>query len=173
MLMHANLSPCGKYRWSLTRCWDERAAMLVVVMLNPSTADSTTNDPTILTLMKFAKSWGFGGLWVVNLFGYRSPHPSDLAALDPCTAQGPLNYLAWNDALQYAADNGGWALAAWGNGGDGFPYLDVWADLHGVDFYCLGTTASGAPKHPLARGKHRIPADQKPTLWRQAARRRA
>ncbi len=39
------------------------------------------------------------------------------------------------------------------------PYPDLW---------CWGKTASGAPKHPLARGAHRIPVDQKPILWRAA-----
>ena len=27
------------------------------------------------------------------------------------------------------------------------------------------TTLSGAPKHPLARGQHRIPDDQEPMQW--------
>jgi hypothetical protein len=34
--------------------------------------------------------------------------------------------------------------------------------------WCWGTTTSGAPKHPLARGKHRIPVDQPAILWRAA-----
>jgi len=37
------------------------------------------------------------------------------------------------------------------------PYPDLW---------CWGLTKSGAPKHPMARGNHRIPKDQKPILWR-------
>jgi hypothetical protein len=36
------------------------------------------------------------------------------------------------------------------------------------DIYCLGTTSSGAPKHPLARGRHRVPRDQQFALWRAA-----
>lgn len=40
------------------------------------------------------------------------------------------------------------------------PYPDLW---------CWGKTQSGAPKHPMARGVHRIPRDQKPILWRAAA----
>ncbi|WP_408586462.1 hypothetical protein [Novosphingobium sp.] len=34
------------------------------------------------------------------------------------------------------------------------------------DLWCWGKTKAGAPKHPMARGAHRIPADQKPILWR-------
>jgi hypothetical protein len=40
------------------------------------------------------------------------------------------------------------------------PYPDLW---------CWGTNADGSPKHPMARGKHRIPADQPPILWRAKA----
>lgn len=35
-----------------------------------------------------------------------------------------------------------------------------------VEFLCLGKTLSGAPKHPLARGKHRVPSDFKPVPWK-------
>lgn len=38
-----------------------------------------------------------------------------------------------------------------------------WPNIH-----CLGITASGAPKHPMARGRHRIPRDQSFILWRSA-----
>ena len=40
------------------------------------------------------------------------------------------------------------------------PYPDLW---------CWGVTQSGAPKHPMARGKHRIAKDQPAILWRSAA----
>lgn len=36
------------------------------------------------------------------------------------------------------------------------------------DLWCWGTNADGSPKHPMARGAHRIPADQKPIIWRKA-----
>lgn len=166
MQMAADISPCGTWRYSLKRIWRHDLPMLVVCMLNPSTADGTENDPTISTLIKFATSWGFGGLWVVNQNAFRSPHPSVMAAQDECTRQGPLNFLAWHEALTYASANGGWALAAWGNGGDNDHQFTVWCDLLRVELRHMGTTGSGAPKHPLARGKHRISADIVPSLWR-------
>ncbi|TIW40168.1 MAG: DUF1643 domain-containing protein, partial [Mesorhizobium sp.] len=66
-------------------------------------------------------------------------------------------------------------VACWG----AIAWDDVWID-HVVeaiqsgeapwpDLYCFGITASGAPKHPMARGLHRIARDQKPILWRAAA----
>ncbi|AHE56053.1 hypothetical protein [Sphingomonas sanxanigenens] len=37
------------------------------------------------------------------------------------------------------------------------------------DLWCWGKTKDGAPKHPMARGLHRIPRDQQPIMWRAAA----
>lgn len=36
-----------------------------------------------------------------------------------------------------------------------------------VAWKCLGTTGSGAPIHPLARGKHRVPDDARLIDWRR------
>lgn len=166
--MTADISTNLLWRWNLKRVWDASRPLLIVCMLNPSTADHMKNDPTILALIDFATRWGFGGIWVVNQFAYRSSSPTVLATLDPVTAEGPLNFREWYDALTYARATGGWALAAWGNGGDNSGRFMFWADLCDVDLYCLGTTADGSPKHPLARGKHHIPRDQQPLLWRKA-----
>lgn len=43
---------------------------------------------------------------------------------------------------------------AWGFGAKGLPPL-----------HCLGTTMTGAPIHPLARGKHRVPDDVQRRPW--------
>ncbi|MCB9902553.1 MAG: DUF1643 domain-containing protein, partial [Planctomycetes bacterium] len=43
----ATFSPCRTYRYSLTRIWDDAAPVCGFILLNPSTADETRNDPTI------------------------------------------------------------------------------------------------------------------------------
>lgn len=160
--MSAGLSDCQTYRYWLTRRWDDTKPLLVVCMLNPSTADASQNDPTILTLIHFAKLWGFGGIWVVNQNAFRSPHPSVMAkAVDPI---GPLNPMFLQQAVSYARQTG-WALAAWGNGGRNDDLFALWCDMLNVEMKALGFTADGSPKHPLARGKHRIPRDQQPLAW--------
>ncbi|MDH7971771.1 DUF1643 domain-containing protein [Sphingomonas sp. AR_OL41] len=166
--------PGNCYRYELRRVWDDSLPMLVVCMLNPSNADAERDDPTILALIWFARLWGHGGLLIVNLFAFRASRPTTLVAMH---AKGGAVHGAGNgkhieSALAYAAENGGKVLAAWGNGGslDG---MDDWfvsraRSAHRLDVLCLGTTKLQMPKHPMARGKHRIPRDQQPIIWRRA-----
>ncbi len=74
----AYISECQKYRYSLTRIWDDSKDSIMFVMLNPSIADSEVNDRTITKCINFAKSWGYGGMYVCNLFSYRSTDPYEL-----------------------------------------------------------------------------------------------
>ena len=78
----AMLSVDRKYRYVLTRTWDETLSNIMFVGLNPSTADETTDDPTIRRCINFAKSWGYGGLYMVNLFAYRSTNPNNIRIVD-------------------------------------------------------------------------------------------
>jgi hypothetical protein len=169
MLKEAVISDCTFYRYELRRIWDTGKPMLVVCMLNPSTADSSINDPTVLTLIHFGKLWGYGGLLIVNLYGFRSSSPAEMFSKG-AAAIGPLNEKYTFAAIKYAKENGGKLLAAWGNGGhEKAIFFAERVTCAGVELICLGTTQSGAPKHPLARGKHRIPRDQMPIVWRTAA----
>ena len=54
------------------------------VGLNPSTADETADDPTLTRCVNFAKSWGYGGVCMANLFAFRATQPTDMmVASDP------------------------------------------------------------------------------------------
>ncbi len=74
----AVISACGKFRYILRRSWDVGLPALCFVMLNPSTADATADDPTIRKCIGFAERHGFGGIIVANLFAYRATDPADL-----------------------------------------------------------------------------------------------
>lgn len=163
MYRTATSSSCGRYRTYLARRWDRRPA-LVVCMLNPSRADAKRDDPTILALMWFARSWGYGGIEVINLRSWRASRPADLfaAEADGFDTIGPGNDDAWRSVRSYARCNNLPVLVAWGNNA---PKRDVdrFARFFaGHALISFGTTRSGAPIHPAARGKQRIPGNAQP-----------
>jgi hypothetical protein len=154
----------GNHRFWLVRIWDRSRPLLVTVMFNPSDADDERNDPTISTLIHFATMWGYGGLLVINLHSHVSSQPSAIRRLqaDKVETCPYPNVAAWKAAINYAADNDRPILIAWGNLGD-VPTIERFARmLVGHDCICLGTTKDGRPKHPMARGQHRIPRDLGP-----------
>lgn len=173
----ADLSACGRYRWTLSRWWESPASKLSWVcwiMLNPSTADASVDDPTIRRCIHFSRSWGYPGLVVVNLYPFRSADPRECRKWVDWSASRSI--LAQNRLVVIdAALTSSLVVAAWGAA----PGVRDWAQAvcrsiyaaHVGDeafstIHCLGTTAGGDPKHPLARGLHRVPDDQQPVVWR-------
>lgn len=137
----AELSPCKTYRYALWRQWSD-APSVSFVMLNPSTADETQDDPTIRRCISFAKQWGHGGIIVGNLFAFRSPNPNDLKAVTD--AIGPKNNL-W---LERLAKQSTAVVGAWGNHGTYMRRGQEAAALF-PKMQCLGLTKLGQPRHPL------------------------
>jgi hypothetical protein len=78
----AVFSPCGRYRYHLSRIWDHNRPPLAWIMLNPSTADEKIDDPTIRRCMGFARREGAGGVEILNLFAWRSTIPKALRSVD-------------------------------------------------------------------------------------------
>ena len=142
----AVISDCGKYRYLLRRVWDHDRIRALFVMLNPSTADAEVDDATIRSCARLCRSWGFGSFEVVNLFGWRATDPGELAkAADPV---GPNNL----DVIEAAIVRCDMAICAWGAHSMAVPrahaMFGMIQDYRPVAL-CLGTTKSGAPKHPL------------------------
>lgn len=164
----AAISDCGHYRYELRRCWDVRLPVLVTCMFNPSTADATKNDPTILRLIGFAESWGYGGVMVVNLFSRRSSSPERLKfvlANDEFGLDGPYHRDYWSRAIQVAKEGRAPILAAWGAHGKYLRRAEAFTSTvrpSGAKMICLKLTGEGFPMHPLARGRHRIPDSAMP-----------
>lgn len=138
----ALFSPDRVWRYALWRDTGCGKGSMVVVGLNPSTADESANDPTIRRCIGFASSWGFRTLVVANLFAFRATKPPDMRrAVDPV---GPEND-RW---LAHVSQQADLTLAAWGNNG-------LWnaraASVMSMlrDPKCLGVTKKGAPVHPL------------------------
>ena len=141
----ADISTCGRYRFSLFRSWGD-GLPCAFVMLNPSTADASEDDPTIRRCIGFAKSWGYGGIEVVNLYAYRATNPKDL--WKTASPIGPGN----DDHIREAAQSCDRVVLAWGAHGAKYGRGQRVEDLVrecGKDVVTLGRTKSGEPKHPL------------------------
>jgi hypothetical protein len=158
-LGNAMFSPCRTHRYVLYRDWlaGRDLRRLMVIGLNPSTADEFANDPTVTRCCNFAKGWGFSGLVMTNLFSYRATDPACIkAAAHPTDTENDR----W--LLQEAAA-AGLVIAAWGVHGS---HLDRAAQLTsmlrnaGIELHCLGTTKAGDPRHPLY-----MPRDCQPVVW--------
>jgi len=142
MKTDAILSDDRKYRYVLSRIWDETKPYVMIVGLNPSTADETENDPTINKCIEFSKSWGYGGVYMLNLFAFRATLPIDMKnAEDPVGIEND-NYIKEYSKL---CDK---VICAWGNDGS---YKNrsktVLSNLNNA--YYIKLNKSGEPAHPL------------------------
>lgn len=104
----ALLSPCGRYRYRLTRQWRAAGQTALWVMLNPSTADAVEDDNTIRAITRITQAWGYRGFMVGNIYALRSRDPAALwRADDPA---GPENARHLNNMAASAHR----IVAAWG-----------------------------------------------------------
>lgn len=143
----AVFSPCRRYRYALWRRWGDllvpaHDGYAMFIGLNPSTADETRDDPTIRRCIAFAKSWGYNGLCMTNLFAFRTTEPVRMMAqADPV---GPEN-----DAHLLRLAKGAFVVvAAWGTHGSHLGRdVEVRKMLPGLNY--LSLTKDGYPGHPL------------------------
>lgn len=143
----ASFSDCKRYRYCLWRIWDKELPRVMFVGLNPSTANETEPDATIRRVVSFAKKWGYGGVYMLNVFPYVSTDPDDM-----------VDFYNTNYHLEEAEKNDKWLwkignevteiILAWGN-------FDV-AKVKGEDISrcfknanCLIKNKNGSPRHPL------------------------
>ena len=150
-------SPCERYRYSLTRVWDNTGGKVMFVMLNPSTATEVQNDPTVERCERRARALGFGAFQVTNIFAWRDTDPRNMrAAKDPV---GPANDAAILDGADWADQ----IIAAWGTHGAHLnrgPAVEAALRHAGHTLFHLGLSKAGHPKHPLY-----ISYSQQPEMW--------
>lgn len=145
MILGARFSRDRRYRYRLWRRWDPSRPLIAFCMLNPSTADEKADDPTIRRCIGFARTLGYGGVEVVNLFALRATDPRELRVAREPIGRG-------NDAyVLEAAERSAAIIIAWGvhgafrsRGAAAIELLSPRARL-----LALGWTSAGEPRHPL------------------------
>lgn len=153
----AVLSDDRVYRYALYRSLDNEPWSAVVngkgalrrtllfVLLNPSTADEWTNDPTILKCLKYAGAWGYDRLAVGNVYAYRE---ADSKKIPKLRAAGVDLVGRDNDrhlmVLSALAER---TICGWGN--HGLEHTDRVRALLQGRVECFSLNSNGTPVHPL------------------------
>ncbi|PTB17041.1 hypothetical protein C9I57_30375 [Trinickia symbiotica] len=150
MVGGAQFSVCRTYRYHPFRQWDESRPTLAFMMLNPSTADERTNDPTIARcLARGMKAW-FGRLQVVNLFALSATDPIELLSHpDPVGPRGETDAAIIEETTRAIM-----VICAWGEHPAAAcraeEVLHVLVDAGVRGNLChIGLNRDGSPKHPL------------------------
>ncbi|MSU24233.1 MAG: DUF1643 domain-containing protein [Opitutus sp.] len=135
-----------RHRYRLVHRWNPLLGdrLIMWIGLNPSTADEAKLDPTLKRIARFSQRDGFDGFWMANLFGLRTPYPKEMmAAPDPVGPENDASLLAGAARCKLI-------VAAWGVSGEYQARADAVVRLFtGRELWCLGTTQSGHPRHPL------------------------
>jgi len=142
----AIISEDKKYRFALWRVWDKHKPLVLFIMLNPSTADGTFDDPTIRRCVNFAKSWGYGGILVGNLIAYRATDPKNLpSSLDLSIININKEYIRNLHSMAKIT------VLAYGTN-KAARFSDQFLPFTNEDYqslYIIDKTVNGVPKHPL------------------------
>ena len=146
--------PSRRYRYLLWRAWGDAWRFALFILLNPSTADQDTNDPTVERCERRARTLGFDGLLVANLFALRSAHPGILR--EAPAPIGPRNDAAILLAQQLAEQT----ICGWGAHGCHRDRNKAVCERLKRPLYHLGFTRDGQPRHPLY-----LPYSVQPRVW--------
>jgi len=133
-----------KYRYALWRVWNYTNPLLVIG-LNPSTANEISDDPTITRCIARAAKLGYGSFIMANLYAYVSTDPKVLLTDGECIGEENDDY------LKYMVRLAGKVLCGWGS------FIEAKKRAGAVlkmipTPYCLGINSDGSPKHPLYVG---------------------
>jgi len=159
MVKDAIFDKSKKYRYVLERSWGiNENNILNFILLNPSTADATHDDPTVRACVEFAKQWKFDGILITNLFAFRATNPAKMKS-----CRNPHGFQN-DEYIKSIAKKSRMVVVAWGNHGTHCARdKEVLKILNTINQpFCLGNTKLGNPKHPLY-----VKRTIKPILYRQ------
>ena len=159
----AEFSDDRTYRYLLGRRISNSSRRLLFIMLNPSRADKTDDDPTIKKCSEIAKNSGFGIFEVVNLYAFRAPKQTCLWKQKRPKGKDNDKYV--RKSLK-KADR---VILAWGSSigqskkrkKRAGKIMKMVTKATRKRPYHLGLNQNGEPKHP----KQRVAYDPTPKRW--------
>lgn len=173
----AHFSPCGLFRYWLTREWgtspDTVGATAVVCQMNPSKAGHVQEDPTsrrTISLVQGIQSMRVTQLIMINPFARIATYPEDLEAIEKNEDRiGPEN----DFYIKKAAEIADIVIIAWGTRLIHRPWFrerteQVKAMLReGGDIHYFALSKDGHPRHLLMLPKYidGTTTPLQPQLW--------
>lgn len=156
-----------EYRYTLEREWDASLPVIMFLMMNPSTADPTVDDPTVAKCRRYAKKWGYGTMLVGNTFAYRATDQKRL--LEVADPVGPEN----DSHLQIMAARSSMIVFAYGKPHRSLQYrgpaVARMLSQEGTrPLHILKLCNDGTPSHPLY-----LRGDLMPSPWATGPEKRA
>ena len=134
---------------------------MIFIGLNPSKANSSYEDRTLVRIINFCSRWNYKNIYVINLFGLISKSPSQISkSIDPI---GENNNLITLKALEFWRENINCDLwLGWGDKGNlyrrdslvlglikNLSNLELNENNHSRRVLSLGISKKGNPRHPL------------------------
>jgi len=151
-----------KYRYLLIHRWEselpERPCMWIA--LNPSIADESGLDNTLVRIRSFSSAAGFNVFYMVNLFALVSTdlramkrHPEPVGKdndfhICRIAARIPIIFVAWGTHGRHLSRDR--------------EVLGLLAQVGRTDLLCFGDNKDGSPKHPL-----HLSGQLKPAIYRR------
>ena len=141
------------HRFALWRQVGDQERLIHWVILNPSTASASSDDPTMSRVWDYSRRWSFGWVTVGNLYSYRATKPAKrrewLRRGGEWVTRTTADSDRWVLSMARRADV---VVVAWGNhgklNGRGRAMLKLLAE-HDIELHALAFTKAGAPAHPL------------------------
>jgi len=154
-------SECRSYRWILKRELLSGKKTVLFIGLNPSKANSSNDDRTLVRIINFCSRWNYKNIYIINLFGLISKSPNQLSkSKDPI---GKNNDLITLKSLEFWRDDINCDLwLGWGDKGQlkgrdrkilklikNFSNLKSNENNSSKRVLSLGLSKKGNPRHPL------------------------
>lgn len=129
-----------KHRYALWRVWDDSQPLVMFIGLNPSTANETEPDRTIMSVTRISKTLGYGGFYMMNLFSYVSTDPDKLVVCNDHTLND-----SWLNTVRKSCKD---VIVAWGSFKQAKERAKEVMKFF-PDVMALKIAKDGSPWHPL------------------------
>lgn len=148
----AILSENNKYRYCLTKVWEENKQRATVIMLNPSKANELKYDKTVMNISNYLIDNDYGSMDIVNLFSYMTTYPNELGRREQKHEKYNDNYIIM------AAERSNIIIIAWGS--DSKKYITRKKEVENLlmpykyKLKCFKDEEGKKPRHPRDLGKN-------------------